>query len=74
MAANEAKGVSDDGGRHARRMSAIAKPVIDALANAAEPKPDDMKKLIEVQRVVEDDENMGVPEAQATLEVLHFFN
>jgi len=35
---------------------------------------DEMKKLIEIQRLVEEDENLGVPEAQAALEVLYYFN
>lgn len=33
-----------------------------------------MKKTIEVQRVIENDPHLGIPEAQATLEVLHLFN
>jgi hypothetical protein len=33
-----------------------------------------LKHLIEIQRLVEEDENLGVPEAQATLEVLYYFN
>jgi hypothetical protein len=33
-----------------------------------------LKKLVDIQRLVEEDENLGVPEAQATLEVLYYFN
>ena len=33
-----------------------------------------MQKLVEIQKIVEDDENLGIPEAQAALEVIHHFN
>ena len=33
-----------------------------------------MTRLVEIQKIVEDDENLGIPEAQAALEVIHHFN
>ena len=33
-----------------------------------------IKKMIQVQRVLEQDESLGVPEAQAALEVINAFN
>ena len=33
-----------------------------------------MQKLVEIQKIVEDDDNLGIPEAQAALEVVHHFN
>lgn len=44
--------------------------------NAAQVAPikQELKKLIEIQRLVEDDADLGVPEAQATLETLYYLN
>ena len=33
-----------------------------------------MKKLVEYQRLIEQDENLGMPEAQAALEIVNHFN
>ena len=33
-----------------------------------------MRKLVEYQRIVETDENLGMPEAQAALEIVNHFN
>jgi hypothetical protein len=38
------------------------------------PIKQELKKLIEIQRLVEEDLDLGVPEAQATLETLYYFN
>ena len=35
---------------------------------------DQVKKLVEYQRVVEQDDNLGMPEAQAALEIVNHFN
>ena len=34
----------------------------------------EVKKLVEYQRIVEHDENLGMPEAQAALEIVNHFN
>ena len=34
----------------------------------------EVQKLVEIQKIVEEDENLGIPEAQAALEVIHHFN
>ncbi len=31
-------------------------------------------KLVEYQRIIEKDENLGIPEAQAAMEVVNHFN
>jgi hypothetical protein len=38
------------------------------------PIVNELKRHIEIQRLVEEDENLGVPEAQAAMEVLYHFN
>ena len=35
---------------------------------------EEVQKLVEIQKIVEGDENLGIPEAQAALEVIHHFN
>lgn len=35
---------------------------------------DEVRKLIEFQRIVEQDENLGMPEVQAALEIVNHFN
>ena len=35
---------------------------------------DQVKKLVEYQRIVEKDENLGIPEVQAALEIVNHFN
>ena len=45
----------------------IQKQEIDAIRG-------EVQKLVEIQKIVEDDENLGIPEAQAALEVIHHFN
>ena len=34
----------------------------------------EIKRIVEIQKIVENDENLGIPEAQAALEVIHNFN
>ena len=34
----------------------------------------EVQKLVEIQKIVEGDDNLGIPEAQAALEVIHHFN